>query len=966
MRLLFVIHQFFPFARSGTEQYCLAVAREGRRRGHHITILSYHDEWGPSEPPVEVSAVPYDGFEVLRLRHWIGLNPSEARRDYENPSIGEAFGRVLSDVRPDAVHFFHLRKLGANLIGIARKSGYRTVVSLTDFWFLCPRFTLRRGDGSLCQGPVDDPSICVACTGSDPEEAPDLIRRKDAVLAELASADRVIAPSRFLAERFADNGFPPERIDVLPYGLDRGRVRRIPVDRPRNPLRLAFAGVFSPWKGAAVAIEAVRMTNAPVELTLWGNDRETMFLDHIAELKRSAGDDPRIRFAGPYGEGEIDRVFAQTDVLIVPSLWYENTPFVILEAFEAGVPVVATDLGGMSEIVTNGVNGYTFPAGDAASLSRLIEGLVADPSKLRRLTPRPPTSIRNDWDRFAEHYAPSRAGEPGILASRGRAAAWAGAVPAAWLLWIGVGATTLLIDLLFLPIVSLARARRMAAIADEAPSSRNASILILNWNGRGFLADLLPTLRVAVERCPGDHEVIVVDNGSDDGSASFCREHHPWVKVVALPENLHFVRGYREGVKAATRDILVLLNNDMTVDPDFLVELLAPFGPPDIFAVTSAIEIEGRRDETGRTRIVAKKGALRFEQVSGPDCGEIPAAWAGGGSSAFDRRKFEELDGFETLYAPCYVEDVSLSWRAWKRGWRILFAGGSRVRHAFRGTSSRVFRRDALERLDRRNRELFFLRAVTDARLLLAHCLLLPWNLWKESRRTSLGVVVGALFAALPRVLRAIAARQRSRLSARRTDRAVLTVANDVREHRIARGALASNDVLVLRAAGETAPDLRGLRAMEVRLPEPRPCRRPSEDVWGLMPRRLWASAGDCGEAARNALRETDHEVVWCCGTDSLAAAAPFARAPVIWFLEDWVPSLFGLERARERRYLRRAAARAIPCCPDAETADRLLPWLGIRPRVLDTDRADAARSLVQEILSARREPVQRRPAASR
>ena len=980
MKLLYVIHQFFPFAQSGTEQYCLAAAREARRRGDEVVVLSMHDDWGVEEPPVLVFDVPYDGFRVRRLRHWLGLNPNEVLRDYRNPAVAAAFAQVLREERPDAVHFFHLRKLGGDLLAVAKRTGAPVVVSLTDFWYLCPRFTLLRADGSLCDGPPAGSHGCAFCAApellaepvppadaavvgdaSPPSQLAALLRRKDWLLQQLALADSVLAPSQFLARMFVHNGLPPSRLCVLPYGLDQGRVARRPVPRPRTPLRVGFAGVFSPWKGAAVLIEAVRSLPGPLELSLWGNDQETMFLDNIAALKRSAGDDPRIRFAGAFGREQIDEVYASMDVLVVPSVWYENTPFVILEAFEAGVPVIASDLGGMSEVVQDGRNGFHFPAGDSAALAAILAACRDDPERLRSLRPAPPGTIRDNYEVFAACYR--RQPPPAVppldppTAAAPREPRWfALLLPLVWLLALLLAAATLLLDLLCLPWIWWRRRHRRA---DAAPPCRNASVVVLNWNGIDFLKELLPSLQVAVARCPGDHEVIVVDNGSDDGSADFCAREHGWVRVVRVPENRFFIRGNLEGSKVATRDILVFLNNDMRVEPDFLVELLAPFGPPDLFAVTARIDMQGHRQETGCTRMHEKRGELRLLQVDGQDEGLVPAQWAGGGSSAFDRAKYEALGGFEVLYDPCYVEDVSLSYLAWKRGWRVLFAGRSVVHHAFRGTSSKVFGHRRVEALDRRNRELFFWRAVTDPGLVLLHAAMLPWHLLKAAKTTGLALQLAALLRALPRLPRALLLRQAARARQRRTDREVLALANNVQAHRRAvRGAWPGPLRLLSLAVGGSAPaSSEEVVVLPHALPPPAADQRPIEDLFGLIPRRLWPSAGDGPrrEGARHLLREHDHDAVFCCDLDSYAAAAPFLSGAVIVHLDGFAPATAGLEPRRERRFFAQLASQAAAIsCADADTASALQPLLGRAPTVLDRRDPAAVAALLRAVLGAR------------
>lgn len=356
--------------------------------------------------------------------------------------------------------------------------------------------------------------------------------------------------------------------------------------------------------------------------------------------------------------------------------------------------------------------------------------------------------------------------------SRCRDALHAAALPIVWLGAIVFAGLLLAIDLACLPLLLLCR----RPPADAAAPTRNASIVVLNWNGLGFLRELMPSLQTAVARCPGDHEVIVVDNGSADGSAAWLRAQCPWAKVVALPENRYFIRGNAAGAAAASRDLLVFLNNDMRVEPDWLLELLRPFGPPDLFATTSRIEMQGERRETGLARCFVRHGELRFVHVPGADGADQPALWAGGGSSAFDRRKYDALGGFEDLYYPMYVEDVSLSWQAWKRGWRVAYAHASVVHHAHRGSATKAFGREGLERLDWRNRELFFVRNVTDPLLVATHALCLGWNLRKQASLRGVPIAHGvrAVLAAALRLPRAIALRQAARLRQRRSDRAVL------------------------------------------------------------------------------------------------------------------------------------------------------------------------------------------------
>ena len=420
MRLLYVIHQFFPDCHSGTEQHCLAAAREAARRGHDVTVLSLHWDHDRNHPPIRLFDAPFEGLRVIRLNHWRGVNPNDVLRDYDNLHLDGWFQRVLDDVQPDVVHSFHLRQLGGNLLRVARANGLRVVVTLTDFWFLCPRFTLMKRDGGLCEGPPDGGRGCVTCefpelehvspaasaTGSDaPARLRALLDRSSALMRDLERAHVVTAPSRFLAAMFERNGFAHERFVTVPYGLEPGRITPLPADRPRRPLQLGFCGVLSPWKGVHVLLDAVLSSNADVELTIHGRTEEPTFQTYIDELMQRAASDPRVRFAGAYDEADAPRIFADMDVLVVPSTWYENTPFVMLEAFAAGVPVIASDLGGLSEVVEADRNGVVFRAGDADDLRAAVERVAGDPSWFEGLDVRPLDDIAACFDRYEDAYS---------------------------------------------------------------------------------------------------------------------------------------------------------------------------------------------------------------------------------------------------------------------------------------------------------------------------------------------------------------------------------------------------------------------------------------------------------------------------------------------------------------------------------------------------------------------------------
>jgi GT2 family glycosyltransferase/glycosyltransferase involved in cell wall biosynthesis len=246
--------------------------------------------------------------------------------------------------------------------------------------------------------------------------------------------------------------------------------------------------------------------------------------------------------------------------------------------------------------------------------------------------------------------------------------------------------------------------------ADSTPAVGAASLVIPNWNGKDLLEKFLPSWIEAIRNHPGS-EIIIVENGSTDGSAEWVRENYPGVRLLALPRNLGFGGGSNAGFRAAKNDVVVLLNSDMRVQPDFLAPLLAGFTDESVFAVSCQIFLGDpakRREETGLTQGWWSEGGLRVSHREDAAVDQLfPCFYGGGGSCAFDRRKFLELGGFDELLAPFYLEDTDLGYLAWKRGWKVLYQPASVVFHEHRGTIGKHFTTGYIDAILQKNFLLF-------------------------------------------------------------------------------------------------------------------------------------------------------------------------------------------------------------------------------------------------------------------
>lgn len=321
---------------------------------------------------------------------------------------------------------------------------------------------------------------------------------------------------------------------------------------------------------------------------------------------------------------------------------------------------------------------------------------------------------------------------------------------------------------------------------------QECSVIIVSWNGKDLLAESLPRLVEEVERQGGNHEIIVVDNGSVDGTSEFVTKAFPGVVLVRSDQNLYFGGGNRLGLHKATRDILVLLNNDMIVQPGFLNPLLQPFSDADVFGVASQVSLPpGKpRQETGKTRADFNGSDLewRHEPITASD--ELneytPVFWLHGGATAIDRRKYLWLGGLDELYDPFYVEDADLSYRAWKVGWRCLLASHSRVLHKHRSSTQR-FGEGFIRQIVRRNHYIFLWKNFDDLGILARHFLHATRIRARRAGVPGVGVQreLRAYFGALRRLPSILMRRIKAARSIVHTDQQIIRTINEPRPCRI-------------------------------------------------------------------------------------------------------------------------------------------------------------------------------------
>jgi glycosyltransferase involved in cell wall biosynthesis len=393
VRILIALHDYLPRHSGGAEIHAHQLAIELVRRDHAVSAA--YTERDLAAPAGELRRGTLDGVRTLEVVHQ--REYADVRESYLQEAAAGWFERVLAEARPEVVHFHHLALWGSGALRAARAAGARVLVTLHDYSLLCDAATLLRPDGELCvEGESGACSACLRRHPIHPERLRGLGEAQRAALygqaarerlvrhrADLALAERLIAPSRFLARLFVRAGLADEsRVVVLKAGYP-GPLHPPRRRDPRRALRVGFVGGLYEAKGAHVLVEAFHhLAGEPIELDIHGH--MDWFPAYVARLRERAAGLP-IRFRGPFDPRDVDRVLAELDVLCLPSIWYENQPITIQEAHRNGIPVVATDLGGMAEAVSYGVSGLTFPRGDERTLADRLRSLAHDATLYDRL-----------------------------------------------------------------------------------------------------------------------------------------------------------------------------------------------------------------------------------------------------------------------------------------------------------------------------------------------------------------------------------------------------------------------------------------------------------------------------------------------------------------------------------------------------------------------------------------------------
>ena len=402
MRILLVSHKYPPYSLGGVEVYTHNLA-QALCAYHQVAVFYRHDD-GDGVPFVEHDE-DLDGVLSRRVSYNAsGLAASVAGGFLEtflNRQIEHSFARFVAQFQPDLIHIQHVMALSARLLHLARECGVPVLLTLHDYWLICGNSQLIWPDAQTCRGKRWGMN-CVRCAAAARFRAPlvhwlrpalaPLFLYRDRVVKQAAlQADQFISPSQFLIDRYVAEGFPAHRFLYLENGIAADCIRQFSWQPSAGPLRVTFLGSLAWQKGVHVLVDAFNgLANGVARLRVWGDP--AVFPDYAGKL-REMSSHPDIQFMGRIANDRVGEVLADSDVMVVPSLWYENSPVVIQEARAAGVPVIASGHGALAEKVHHGVDGLHFPPGNAAALAHVLQQIVAKPELLSRLRENLPTPM---------------------------------------------------------------------------------------------------------------------------------------------------------------------------------------------------------------------------------------------------------------------------------------------------------------------------------------------------------------------------------------------------------------------------------------------------------------------------------------------------------------------------------------------------------------------------------------------
>jgi len=374
MRIVLVNALFPPDTHGGAENYVLRTAKTLQPRGHDVSVLTTHpfDGLGSLKP----ERTTYEGVETwrfypLNLAHRSDGTGSNViakamwhQIDTENPHAPRVVGSLLDRIDPDVVHTNNLTGISPGVGASIQQRDLRHVHTLHDYSLICPKSNLLRE----FTAPDDELQVC-----EDPPVPCRIHARQKR--RRVGRPDVVTAPSRHVLDVHHEHGFfrglPSERIQL---GVES--VADEPPEVPDDPA-LIYVGKQLRSKGIPTLLDAAaELPSVTVHVCGSGPDEDL--------TRRRSKRLDNVRYHGYVDADTLRQLRRQSTAGVVPSIWMENSPLTIYESFAAGLPVIGSDIGGIPELVEDGVRGYLFEPGTVHELVSAVRDVLDNGQRMRR------------------------------------------------------------------------------------------------------------------------------------------------------------------------------------------------------------------------------------------------------------------------------------------------------------------------------------------------------------------------------------------------------------------------------------------------------------------------------------------------------------------------------------------------------------------------------------------------------
>lgn len=405
VKILLLVHAFLPESSAGTEVLTYNLAKKLTENGHKVIVLAGDLKTEKLAIKQEIVRRDFEDIEVYMLHYNQASINNRIRRHFSDNAINNIIKEFVSSIQPDVVSFNHIIGFTAEAIKTVKRLNIPTMYLVTDFWSVCPKIKLfKEKQNKVCNGPDRYGANCMNCLLGTPtffnkillwmssrkifrdltyqpiKFLNNIYERKSKMLKNINFADKIIVPTSLMYRTLLENGVDSSKMEKISFGLDIIFDKKGVFKKESDRLVFGFIGSLIPSKGPEILINSFNFLNKikgnKSKLMIYGKEEHTRYYKKLKNISKK--NDNAIEFRGTFNSKDIGVVLEGIDVLIIPSLWYENMPLVLCSALITKTPVIVSNFEGMTEFVHEGVEGYFFEPGNHEDLASKMELFLLD------------------------------------------------------------------------------------------------------------------------------------------------------------------------------------------------------------------------------------------------------------------------------------------------------------------------------------------------------------------------------------------------------------------------------------------------------------------------------------------------------------------------------------------------------------------------------------------------------------